>query len=109
MYVSWTAGHGNFTLDVYGSAGRASVDLVHAQAMNIFHNPAGGAGAPPGWSFPDLVWPYGYSGEQQCFVDRVAGRSDGQVAATPAQARDALALVLAAQESLDQHRIVNIT
>jgi myo-inositol 2-dehydrogenase/D-chiro-inositol 1-dehydrogenase len=97
MYVSWTAGHGNFTLDVYGSAGRASVDLVQQQAMNVYLKDSG-------WAFPDLVWSYGYGGEQQYFVDRIAGRVDGDLAATPAQARDALALVLAAQQSLDQHR-----
>jgi myo-inositol 2-dehydrogenase/D-chiro-inositol 1-dehydrogenase len=101
MYVSWTAGHGNFTLDVYGSAGRASVDLVQQQAMNVFLKDGG-------WTFPDFVWSYGYGGEQQYFVDRIAGRVDGTLAATPAQARDALALVLAAQESLDRHAGVSL-
>jgi myo-inositol 2-dehydrogenase/D-chiro-inositol 1-dehydrogenase len=99
MYVTWTAGHGNFTLETYGSAGSATVDLVQAQAMSIFAKSAG-------WGYPDLVWNYGYQGEQQYFVDRIAGRTDGARAATPAQARDALALVLAAQQSLDEHRIV---
>jgi myo-inositol 2-dehydrogenase/D-chiro-inositol 1-dehydrogenase len=101
MYVSWTAGHGNFTLDVYGSAGHAGVDLVQQQAMNLFLKPGA---ATPGWVFPDLVWRYGYGDEQQYFVDRIAGRVDGTVAATPAQARAALELVLAAQASLDQRR-----
>ena len=55
-----------------------------------------------GWGYPDLVWEYGYRGEQQHFVERVAGAADEVRAATPAQARDALALVLAAQRSLDQ-------
>jgi myo-inositol 2-dehydrogenase/D-chiro-inositol 1-dehydrogenase len=101
MYVSWTAGHGNFTLDVYGTAGRASVDLVQQQAMNVYLKDGG-------WAFPDLVWRYGYGGEQQYFVDRIAGRVDGELAATPQQARDALALVLAAQESLDTQKGVTL-
>jgi myo-inositol 2-dehydrogenase / D-chiro-inositol 1-dehydrogenase len=106
MYVTWTAGHGNFTLDVYGTKGRASVDLVQQQAMNVFLKPSGDAGR--GWVFPDLVWGYGYGDEQQYFVHRVAGRSDGVLAATPAQARAALELVLAAQRSLDERRGVDL-
>jgi myo-inositol 2-dehydrogenase/D-chiro-inositol 1-dehydrogenase len=101
MYVSWTAGHGNFTLDVYGTQGHAGVDLVQQQAMTLFAKDGG-------WAYPDLVWSYGYGGEQQYFVDRIAGRVDGTLAATPAQARDALALVLAAQEALDRHETVRL-
>jgi len=99
MYVTWTAGHGNFTLETYGSGGSAEVDLVRAQAMRTFAKPSG-------WSYPDLVWDYGYQGEQQYFVDRIAGVVDGSQAATAAEARDALALVLAAQRSLDERRVV---
>jgi myo-inositol 2-dehydrogenase/D-chiro-inositol 1-dehydrogenase len=99
MYVTWTAGHGNFTIETYGSRGSAAVDLVHAQAMSTYAKRTG-------WAYPDLVWNYGYQGEQQYFVDRVAGLVDGAQAATAAQARDALALCLAAQRSLDEHRIV---
>jgi myo-inositol 2-dehydrogenase/D-chiro-inositol 1-dehydrogenase len=101
LYVSWTAGHGNFTLGVYGSAGSATVDLVAAQAMRTFDRTAG-------WSYPDLVWEYGYRGEQQYFVDRIAGLESGEQAATPQQARDALALVLAAQRSLDEQQVVSL-
>jgi len=101
MFVSWTAGHGNFTLGVYGSAGSASVDLVAAQAMRTFDRRTG-------WAYPDLVWEYGYRGEQQYFVDRIAGLEAGERAATPQQARDALALVLAAQRSLDEQRVVSL-
>ncbi|GAA4439958.1 Gfo/Idh/MocA family protein [Phytohabitans houttuyneae] len=100
MYVTWTAGHGNFTFEVYGSDGSAAVDLVRSQVMRTFDR--GGSG----WGYPDMLWDYGYQGEQQYFVDRVAGREPGDRAATPAQARDALALVLAAQQALDQRRAV---
>jgi myo-inositol 2-dehydrogenase/D-chiro-inositol 1-dehydrogenase len=99
MYVTWTAGHGNFTIETYGSQGSAAVDLVQAQAMSTFAKPSG-------WGYPDLLWDYGYRGEQQYFIDRIAGLSDGTQAATAAQARDALALCLAAQQSLDERRIV---
>ncbi|MEV0720272.1 Gfo/Idh/MocA family oxidoreductase [Asanoa sp. NPDC050611] len=99
MYVTWTAGHGNFTIEAYGSKGGAAVDLVHAQAMRTFEK-------AHGWAYPDLVWDYGYRGEQQYFADRITGRVDGTQAATPRQARDALALVLAAQRSLDEGTVV---
>ena len=108
MYVSWTAGHGNFTLDVYGTAGRASIDLVHQQAMNLYRRPADPPRRGDGWAYPDLVWRYGYGDEQQYFVDRVLGRADGSLAATPQEAREALRLVLAAQQSLDEQRVVEL-
>lgn len=107
MYVSWTAGHGNFTLDVFGADGRVGVDLVRAQAMTTYRPPkADPDGGLTGWTYPDMVWDYGYAGEQQYFVDRVAGRVDGSRTGSPAAARDALALVLAAQRSLDERRTV---
>lgn len=106
MYVTWTAGHGNFRLDVYGNDGHATVDLVKSQALEVHLTPRDDA--PDGWQYPDLVWSYGYAGEQQYFVDRVLGRVDGTIAATAAQARDALALMLAAQESIDRDAIVEL-
>lgn len=108
MYVSWTAGHGNFALDVYGSDGRVGVDLVRSQAMTAFRPRNSGDGGAVGWDYPDMVWEYGYAGEQQYFVDRIAGRVDGARTGSPAAARDALALVLAAQRSLDEGRTVRL-
>jgi myo-inositol 2-dehydrogenase/D-chiro-inositol 1-dehydrogenase len=108
MYVSWTAGRGNFTLDVYGNDGSATVDLVHSQALNLHLIDDGQQAGQRGWVYPDLVWDYGYSGEQQYFVDRILGREDGAKAATAAEARDALALMLAAQQSLDERRTVQL-
>jgi myo-inositol 2-dehydrogenase/D-chiro-inositol 1-dehydrogenase len=101
MYVTWTAGHGNFRLDVYGNDGHATVDFVKAQALEV-HKPA------DGFAYPDLLWEYGYAGEQQYFVDRILGLVDGSVAATADEARAALALMLAAQESLDVKQIVKL-
>ena len=106
LFVSWTAGRGNFTFDVHGNNGSASVDLVHAQALNLFLNPEKDSADDRGWQYPDLLWDYGYAGEQQYFVDRILGLVDGSTAASPAQARDALALVLAAQASLDRGEVV---
>ncbi|MCU1416611.1 MAG: gfo/Idh/MocA family oxidoreductase [Schumannella sp.] len=106
MYVTWTAGHGNFRFDVYGNEGHAGVDLVKSQALEVHLTPR--AGEPDGWQYPDLVWDYGYAGEQQYFVDRILGRVDGTTAATAEEARAALALMLAAQESLDSHAIVEL-
>lgn len=107
MYVTWTAGHGNFRLDVYGNDGHATVDLVTSQALELHLTPR--EDAPDGWQYPDLVWSYGYAGEQQYFVDRILGRVDGSIAATAEQARDALALMLAAQQSIDGGEIVRLS
>lgn len=105
QYVTWTAGHGNFSFEVYGSAGEMAVDLVRSQVSATFLK--GGAGRTPGWEFPDLVWKYGYGGEQQHFVDRVLGLDVDPAAAADVNAgRDALALVLAAQQALDSGEIV---
>jgi myo-inositol 2-dehydrogenase/D-chiro-inositol 1-dehydrogenase len=101
QYVTWTAGHGNFTFEVYGSKGEMIVDLVRAQVSAAFNK--GGAG----WSYPDLVWKYGYGGEQQHFVDRILGLNVSPDAAADVHAgRAALELVLAAQRALETREIV---
>ncbi|HVY20666.1 MAG TPA: Gfo/Idh/MocA family oxidoreductase [Bauldia sp.] len=101
QYVTWTAGHGNFTFEVYGSKGEMIVDLVRSQVSAAFAK--GGAG----WSYPDLVWRYGYGGEQQHFVDRILGLDVKADAAADVHAgRAALDLVLAAQKALDTREIV---
>lgn len=107
LYVSWTAGHGNFRFDVYGASGHATVDLTNGQAMTVFGRELSSV-TPSGWSYPDMVWDYGYVGEQQYFVDRITGAVDGSLAASPDDARQALALVLAAQRSLDEDRVVTL-
>jgi myo-inositol 2-dehydrogenase/D-chiro-inositol 1-dehydrogenase len=105
MYVSWTAGRGNFSLDVFGNDGSATVDLVH-QSLNFHISDKTRDDA--GWQYPDLLWDYGYAGEQQYFVDRILGREDGKRSASAGEARDALALMLAAQQSLDERRTVEL-
>ena len=66
-------------MEVYGSEGEIAVDLVRSQVSAAFLKPQ--AGKPAGWEFPDLVWKYGYGGEQQHFVDRILGLPDGSVTA----------------------------
>lgn len=107
VYVTWTAGHGNFTLEVYGSDGNVAVDLIEKQVSRVFlRRPfeVDGRFLPQGWTFPDVVWDYSYTNEQQHFVDRILGRVDGQHAASPQDARAALAVAIAAQQALDQSR-----
>lgn len=105
LYVTWTAGHGNFTFEVYGSQGEIAVDLIRSQASVAFTKPV--AGKRGGWDYPDLVWAYGYGGEQQHFVDRILDLPvDPAAAADVDAARDALALVLAAQKALETREIV---
>ena len=105
LYATWTAGHGNLTFEVYGTDASLSVDLVEKQVVRMHRRrPLNGDAA--GFGFPDLVWSYGYAGEQQYFVDRIRGAVDGTLATTPAEARAALALVLAMQESLDSEAVV---
>jgi myo-inositol 2-dehydrogenase/D-chiro-inositol 1-dehydrogenase len=105
QYVTWTAGHGNFSFEVYGSEGEIVVDLVRSQVSAVF--PKSHADKPSGWQFPDLVWKYGYGGEQQHFVDRILGLdADPSAAADVHAGRDALALVLAAQQALDSKEII---
>jgi myo-inositol 2-dehydrogenase / D-chiro-inositol 1-dehydrogenase len=105
QYVTWTAGHGNFTFEIYGSQGEASVDLVRSQASAEFIKPRPADSG--GWRFPDLVWKYGYGGEQQHFVDRILALPvDPHAAADVYAGREALALVLDAQRALDTKEIV---
>ncbi len=109
MYVSWTSGYGNFRFDVFGTMGSAGVDLVQRQTMTAFHKPrTGSAGPQEGWEYPDLVWDYGYAGEQQYFVDHIVGRVAGGVGATAQEALKALEVAMAAQRSLDEARVVTL-
>jgi myo-inositol 2-dehydrogenase / D-chiro-inositol 1-dehydrogenase len=104
MYVTWTAGHGNFRLELFGSEGSVTVDLVDRQASQLFLRRPHGDSHPAGWSYPDLVWDYGYGNEQQHFVDRICGMTDDGQAATAPDAAAALELVLRAQRALDDAR-----
>ena len=104
MYVTWTAGHGNFRLELFGSEGSVTVDLVDRQASQLFLRRPHGDAHPAGWSYPDLVWEYGYGNEQQHFVDRICGVTDDGQAATAQDAAAALELVLRAQRALDEAR-----
>lgn len=105
QYVTWTAGHGNFTFEIYGSDGEISVDLVRSQTSAAFFKP--NAGKASGWEFPDLVWKYGYGGEQQHFIDRILGLDvDPDAAADVHSGRAALELVLTAQQALETKEIV---
>lgn len=110
-FVTWTGGHGNFTLEIYGTEGSIAIDLVEKQVSRVFlRRPftLDGQDMPIGWSFPDLVWAYSYRNEQQYFVDRIRGRVGGEDAATAAEARSALAVALAAQKALDEQRVVEV-
>jgi myo-inositol 2-dehydrogenase / D-chiro-inositol 1-dehydrogenase len=110
-YVTWTAGHGNLTLEIYGTAGHVAIDLIEKQVSRLFLSrpfESEGQSLPSGWSFPDLVWAYSYGNEQQHFIDRILGRVDGNDAATADEARNALAVVLAAQKALDEQRIAEV-
>lgn len=112
VFVTWTAGHGNFTLELYGTKGSIAIDLVEKQVTRLFLREPGeheGRAISSGWSFPDLVWAYSYSGEQQYFVDRISNRGeDDGAAASVANARAALAVAIAAQQSLDEQRVVRL-
>ena len=104
LYVTWTTGYGNFFFEVYGTKGSASVNLLEKQASSMFLK-SGSAASPAGWSFPDLVWPYGYAGEQQYFVDQIRELAQPGKA-TGLDGRAALEIVLRAQEALDTRRVV---
>ncbi|MGH7903144.1 MAG: Gfo/Idh/MocA family protein [Candidatus Dormibacteraceae bacterium] len=109
VYVTWTAGHGNFTFEVYGSNGSLNVDLVEKQASRLFlRRPVRSEtqALASGHSFPDLVWAYSYANEQQYFVDQIASCASPGLAATPEDARRALAVALAAQRALDEGGVV---
>jgi myo-inositol 2-dehydrogenase / D-chiro-inositol 1-dehydrogenase len=110
VFVSWTAGHGNFTLEIYGTNGSLAIDLVEKQVSRLFlRTPAqfDGQTLAQGWNYPDLVWAYSYSAEQQHFVDSVRSR-DRRGAAGAQDARDALAVAIATQRSLDEREVVRI-
>ena len=101
IYISWTSGYGDLTMDVFGSDGSTNVDFVRSQTTAQFTKSVGA------WEFPGLVWEYGYQGEQQHFVQRILDcDSTPDRAAGAGAAREALRLVLDAQKSLDENEVV---
>jgi myo-inositol 2-dehydrogenase/D-chiro-inositol 1-dehydrogenase len=107
IYVTWTAGHGDFTCEIYGTEGSLNIDLVEKQAARLFLRRPHGA-IPAGHSFPGMVWSYSYVEEQQYFVDQIRGVAAPGRAATSKDARRALAVALAAQMALDEGRSVSL-
>jgi myo-inositol 2-dehydrogenase/D-chiro-inositol 1-dehydrogenase len=106
LFVSWTTGYGNFFFEVYGTKGTISVNLLEKQTSTLFIKPNNKESAS-GWSYPDLVWSYGYSGEQQYFINQILGKEKrGQ--ATGKDGIASLELVLKAQASLDEVAILPI-
>lgn len=106
-YVTWTAGHGDFTYEVYGTEGSLNIDLVEKQVSRLFLRRPHGA-IPAGHSFPSLVWAYSYAQEQQYFVDQILGVAAPGKAAGGKDARRALAVVLAAQRALDEGKPMSV-
>jgi myo-inositol 2-dehydrogenase/D-chiro-inositol 1-dehydrogenase len=110
IYVSWTTGYGDFLYEIYGSRGTISVNFLERQITSVFfkdtprvkfHDHAAG------WNRLNLQWPAGYAGEAQYFVDQVRGSAPAGNASGE-DARAALIAALAAQESLDTGRVVQV-
>jgi myo-inositol 2-dehydrogenase/D-chiro-inositol 1-dehydrogenase len=110
LYVSWTSGYGNFFYEVYGTKGSISVNFLEKQVSLLYLKEGVNKGTvnyPAGWNHPDMAWPYGYAGEAQYFVDQIRGQA-AKGNATGEDGRRSLEIVLAAQQSLDENRIVQL-
>jgi myo-inositol 2-dehydrogenase/D-chiro-inositol 1-dehydrogenase len=110
LYVSWTTGYGDFFCEVYGSKGSVSVNFLERQVTSVYIK--GQAGAEPqtypsGWSHLNMLWPLGYAGEAQYFVDQIRGAA-ASGNASGEDGRAALKVVLAAQESMDAKKIIHL-
>jgi len=110
LYISWTSGYGSFFYEVYGSKGSISINFLEKQISLLYLKEGVNTAAlnyPAGWSHPDVIWPFGYGGEAQYFVDQIRGRASGGNA-TGEDGRKALEIVLAAQQSLDKGAVVEL-
>jgi myo-inositol 2-dehydrogenase / D-chiro-inositol 1-dehydrogenase len=110
LYVSWTTGYGDFFYEVYGSKGSVSVNFLERQVTSVYikgKNEAETQTYPAGWSHLNMLWPLGYAGEAQYFVDQIRGSAHAGNASGE-DGREALKVVLAAQESMDTKRIVRL-
>ena len=111
IFVSWTTGYGDFFYEIYGSKGSVSVNFLERQTTSVFFKEAPQVdfhGQKAGWNPLNLQWSIGYSGEAQSFVDRVQGALPGAKGADGGDARAALMVSLAAQQSLDTDRVVSL-
>ncbi len=110
LYVSWTSGYGNFFYEVYGTKGSISVNFLEKQVSLLYLKEGvntGNLNYLAGWNYPDMAWPYGYAGEAQYFIDQIRGQTP-KGSATGEDGRRSLEIVLAAQQSLDENRIVQL-
>jgi len=110
MYVTWTSGYGNFFYEVYGTKGSISVNFLEKQTTLMFLKESSASTSwnyPAGWSHPDVMWGFGYSGEAQYFVDQIRGTAP-RGNALGEDGRRALEVVLAAQRSLDDGKVIHL-
>jgi len=98
LYATWTAGHGNFTCELYGVDGSAK----HRSRREAGDSPvpAERRSRDARFSFPDLVWPYGYTGSSS--TRRPCAWPVGMQRQPTCTRPRGVLLVLAMQESLDQ-------
>ena len=109
IYGTWTGGHGDFEIEVYGSRGAVTVTFLDKQAYTLFlkgQTQTQSFSYPAGWNFPDTLHVWGYGSEARHFVDTILGRA--RPMATGEDGRAALQLVLAAHESAMTGKLIRL-
>lgn len=107
LYGSWTSGYGDLTVQVYGTNGTISIDLMEKQGGRFYiRNRRGENSRPQGWSNMGILWKYGYQGEARHFVMTLLGKA--QPMPTGEDGREAIRALLLADKSMRSGEVVKL-
>lgn len=99
LYGSWTSGYGDLTVQVFGTDGTISIDLMDKQGGSFYiRNRRGENARPQGWSNMGILWKYGYQGEARHFIQTLLGNAEPMP--TGWDGREAIRALLLADRSI---------
>ncbi|MFD9901633.1 Gfo/Idh/MocA family protein [Mesorhizobium sp. NPDC059025] len=107
LYGSWTSGYGDLTVQVYGTNGTISIDLMEKQGGSFYiRNRRNESSRPQGWSNMGILWKYGYQGEARHFINTLLGKAKPMP--TGEEGREAIRALLLASKSMRTGKIMKL-
>lgn len=109
VYTSFSTGYGNLWMEIIGVKGSIYLNYLDRQSITVFLKEAfqsDGSVMPAGWSYPDVVWEYGYRGEIEHFIKCIV--EDKKPIVTGEDGRASLEILLAAMKSMRTGEIVKL-
>jgi myo-inositol 2-dehydrogenase/D-chiro-inositol 1-dehydrogenase len=109
IYCSFSTGYGNLLMQIHGEKGSIFLNYLDKQSLTLFLKEGfkdNSTIIPAGWSYPDVLWTYGYRGEIEHFINCIL--EDKEPLITGKDGKDSLEVLLACKESLITDKIVKL-